>query len=198
MKLIAITNDQHTISDLASIIIKIIDFVDYVHIREKTKTCNELFLLISLLKEANIPFDKIVINDRLDVALLLSISNVHLPSHGLPIQVVKEQYPSMRIGKSIHTLKEAMLDESNGADYLLYGHCFETNCKKGITPNGISSLIHIKNEIKIPIYAVGGITVDNLFKLKKLKIDGIAVMSGIFSTQNPVESALQYYERCKC
>ncbi|MEH7400964.1 thiamine phosphate synthase [Gottfriedia acidiceleris] len=197
MELIAITDDQHSVEVLATKIIQIIDAVDYVHIREKSKTAIELLSLLNLLKINKVDMKKIVLNDRLDIAIFSNLSNIHLPGHGLPLVDVKEYFPNLRVGKSVHTLTEAIQAENDKADYILYGHCFETGCKNGLTPNGIELIPEMKKTLTIPIYAVGGILPDHIQVLKENEIDGIAVMSGIFSARNPLEAALQYFERCK-
>jgi thiazole tautomerase (transcriptional regulator TenI) len=197
MELIAITDDQHSVEVLATKIIQIIDAVDFVHIREKSKTAIELLSLLNLLKINKVDMKKIVLNDRLDIAIFSNLTNIHLPGHGLPLVDVKEYFPNLRVGKSVHTLTEAIQAENDQADYIMYGHCFETECKNGLKPNGIELIPEMKKTLTIPIYAVGGILPEHIQVLKENDIDGIAVMSGIFSARNPLEAALQYFERCK-
>ncbi|HWK22858.1 MAG TPA: thiazole tautomerase TenI [Ureibacillus sp.] len=197
MKLIALTDDSHTVDELTSIISSVQDVVDYVHIREKSKTAHEILLLIQLLEQAGVNKKKLVIHDRLDIALLTQISNIHLPSHSLPIQKVRKNFPYLRIGRSIHSLEEAKQAERAGANYVLYGHCFETDCKKGLVPNGIHTINDMKKALQIPVYAIGGITPNRVHILHELQTDGIAVMSGIFSSPNPHVSALEFSKLCK-
>ena len=83
MKLLAVTDDSHSVTELALKIIAIKDVVDYVHIREKSKTPKQLLSLLQLLEDGGVKKEQIVLNDRLDVALLGQIPNIHLPSHGL-------------------------------------------------------------------------------------------------------------------
>lgn len=196
MKLIAVTNNMYSVHDLALKIIQIHDVVDFVHIREKSKSSLELLTLINILRDNKVPMNKIVMNDRLDIALLTKLINIHLPAHGHPVNLVKEQYPIMNVGRSVHSVTEAIHAEKTQANYVIYGHCFETNCKKGLSPNGIDTLIEIKKVLTIPVYAIGGIAPNHLPFLKELQVDGIAVMSGIFSSENPRDSALEYVERC--
>lgn len=196
MKLIAVTNNIYSIHELATMIIQIHDVVDFVYVREKSKSSLELLMLLNLLSDNGVPMNKIIINDRLDVALLTNLINIHLPTHGLPVKLVKEHYPTMNVGRSVHSVAEAIQAEKDYANYVIYGHCFETNCKKGLSPNGIDPLIEIKKVLTIPVYAIGGIAPDHLPILKECQIDGIAVMSGIFSSENPRDSALKYVERC--
>ena len=82
---------------------------------------------------------------------------------------MRDAFPHLRIGRSVHSVEEAKQAEQDGADYVLYGHCFETNCKEGITPNGIDRIIEMKKELHIPVMAIGGITTDRVKVFKKSK-----------------------------
>ena len=194
MKLMAVTDDMQSVRDLASKIIRIKDTIDMVQIREKTKTAQEIITLIQYIEEGGVEKDKIILNDRLDIALLMGISSIHLPEKGLPVKMVKQNFPHIRVGRSVHSYEGAKKAERDGADYVLYGHCFETNSKKGKTPNGIQPILEMKEELRIPVYAIGGITLNKIDTLQQVKADGIAVMSGIFSAENPFASTKQYYE----
>lgn len=133
----------------------------------------------------------------MDIGLLHDIPNIHLPGNGLPAKTVKERYPQIRVGRSVHSLKEAKQAERDGADYVLYGHCFETNCKQGKPPNGLEVLSKIANELQIPVYAIGGINPDRVDVVRNTGAAGIAVMSGIFASCDPVASARNLFEKCK-
>jgi thiazole tautomerase (transcriptional regulator TenI) len=194
VKLMAVTDDLHSVSELASMIIGIKDVVDFVQIREKTKTVQEIISLLEYLEAGGVKKEQIVMNNRLDIALLMNIPNLHLPEHGLPVKKVKEHFPHLWIGRSVHSLETAKEAERDGVDYVLYGHCFETNSKKGKIPNGIHPIIEMKKELHIPVYAIGGITIDRINALRQVKADGIAVMSGIFSAENPFASTRQFDE----
>ncbi len=64
------------------------------------------------------------------------------------------------IGSSVHSIEEAIEAESMGANYLIAGHIYSTECKKDLAPRGTSFLKEICNSVKIPIYAIGGIHLD--------------------------------------
>lgn len=197
MKLIAVTDNSHSVAELAFKILQIKDVVDYVHIREKSKTPKQMLTLLKLLEEGGMAKEKVVLNDRLDVALLKQIPTIHLPSQGLPVKEVKRQFPHIRVGCSIHSVEEAIQAERDGADYVLYGHCFETNSKIGLAPNGIEPILEMKKGLRIPVYAIGGITPGRVAVLQTVKADGIAIMSGIFSVHDPRETALTFLEKCE-
>ncbi|MFJ7975683.1 thiamine phosphate synthase [Peribacillus sp. JNUCC 23] len=189
-----VTDDMQSVRDLASKIIGIKDKIDMVQIREKTKTAQEIITLLQYIEDGGVEKDKIILNDRLDIALLMGIPSVHLPEKGLPVKMVKQNFPHIRVGRSVHSYEGAKKAERDGADYVLYGHCFETNSKKGKTPNGIQPILEMKEELRIPVYAIGGITLNKIDTLQQVKVDGIAVMSGIFSAEKTVSSTKQYYE----
>lgn len=138
-----------------------------------------------------------MLHDRLDIALLTNNPNIHLPSHSLPVKQVRTAYPHLRIGRSVHTLNEAKQAEADGADYVLYGHCFETQCKEGKIPNGIEIIREMKKSVQIPIFAVGGITLDRIPLLQENQADGVAFMSSIFELDNAYEYARTLSTRCK-
>lgn len=190
----AVTDDRQTVRELASTIIGIKEKIDFVQIREKTKTAQEIILLLQYLEEGGVEKEKIILNDRLDIALLMGISRIHLPEKGLPVRMVKQNFPHIRVGRSVHSLEGAKRAERDGADYVLYGHCFETDSKKGKTPNGIEPILDMIEKLRIPVFAIGGITLTKIDILRQVKADGIAVMSGIFSAENPINSTKQYYE----
>ena len=194
MKLIAVTDDRQTVRDLASTIIEIKENFDFVQIREKTKSAQEIITLLQYLVEGGVEKEKIILNDRLDIALLMGITRLHLPENGLPINMVKQNFPHIAVGRSVHSVEGAKKAESDGADYVIYGHCFETDSKKGKTPNGIEPIREMSEALRIPVYAIGGITLDKIDILRQVKVDGIAVMSGIFSSENPIYSIKQYDE----
>ncbi len=196
LKLLAVTNDFLSVPKLARSILEISNYVDYVHIREKSKSISDIRSLLSLL-EGKIDRKKLVIHDLLNLALLYEIPSIHLSSIGLPVKKVREENPALRIGRSVHSLEEAKQAELDGADYVLYGHLFETNSKKGMPPRGLAELTMIKSVLDIPVYGIGGISPNHLKAIRETDIDGVAVMSGIFSAQSPIEAAAIYFEQCK-
>jgi thiazole tautomerase (transcriptional regulator TenI) len=167
---------------------------DYIHIREKTKSASQIMEIVFLLLNNGVPKRKIVINDRLDVALLNQLPNVHLPGHSFSIEKVKQMAPSLRVGRSVHSLQEAIECELAGADYLLFGHIFETNSKVNLTPRGILQLAEICKTVQIPVIAIGGIVPETVSKLSGVKLSGVAVMSYVMASDEPIRALLELKE----
>lgn len=189
LELHAVTDGKKSIYELKEIICSISDIVDYIHIREKNKSPSEIVQLVEQVVQMGVRKEKLVINDRLDIALLTGVCNVHLPTTGLPIRKVKSMFPEMRVGVSVHSLEEALHAEKGGADYCLFGNVFETNSKVGLAGKGTEALGEIVARLKIPVIGIGGITPDNMQKVFKQNAKGIAVMSYIFSSEHPVRAA---------
>lgn len=188
MELHAITDGKKTIDELVEIVLSIADIVDYIHIREKNKAPGEIVQLVEQLVEKGVKKEKLVMNDRLDIALLTGICNVHLPTNGLPVRKVKSMFPDMRVGVSAHSMKEVLNAEKEGADYCFFGNVFETNSKKGLAGKGTELLGEIVERLDIPIIGIGGITPNTMQKVIDKKAKGVAVMSYIFSSDDPAKA----------
>ncbi|MCY8586914.1 thiamine phosphate synthase, partial [Bacillus haynesii] len=108
MHLHAITDDKHSVEELAAKIISIQDAVDFIHIRERSKKVSEISSLIERLAEEGVDKRKLIINDRVDIALFHHIHRVQLPSHGFSVKSVRSRFPHLKIGKSVHSPEEAV------------------------------------------------------------------------------------------
>lgn len=194
MRLIAVTDDRQSVKAVAEKIIAIKDVIDYVQIREKSKSVLEIVSLIEYLQNNGVKKEKIIMNDRLDIALCMDIPTVHLPEHGLPVKMVKERYPHLIVGCSVHSFEKAKQAEANGADYVLYGHCFATNSKQGLPPNGVEPILQMKKELNIPVYAIGGITLETLPSIQAVGPDAIALMSTVFAADKPYSITNKFSE----
>lgn len=180
LKIIAVTNDQLSVNDLVNQIIAIHQQIDFVILREKSKSDNELFQIITKLKMSGFDINKIIIHNRADIALITGITKVQLPSYSLPLNELKKSFPTLSFGKSIHSYNEAKQALANHADWLLYGHIYETNSKPNVRPRGVDELVQITQNLPIPVYAIGGIKNKHITELKQYKIAGVAMKSTFF------------------
>jgi len=127
-----------------------------IQVREKDLPGGELFALVCRIRDlAAGTKTRVLVNDRLDVALAAGIDGVHLPANGLPVASVR---PLVKVlGVSVHTLEEAVAAESVGADFIVFGPIFET---PGKTAVGLEPLRKVAASVKIPVLAIGGITLE--------------------------------------
>jgi len=154
--------------------------VDLVQVREKDLPSRELVALVqealSLAREGGQGGARVVVNDHVDVALAAAADGVHLGAHSMPVQVVRRFVPrAFVIGVSCHSLAEAMAAESGGADYLVLGPVFETPSKLGYGPPlGLAKLRDVASRIRIPVLALGGITVQRVRPCLEAGAAGVA------------------------
>ena len=124
-----------------------------------------------------IPF---IINDRLDVALYLDCDGVHLGRKDLPYDFAKEILGNKKIvGISAETLRQAKKAQRLGADYIGLGPIFFTTSKEIEKPIGIEVIRRACQQIKIPVFAIGGINRDNVSELVKVGCHRVAVISSV-------------------
>jgi thiamine-phosphate pyrophosphorylase len=132
----------------------------------------------------------LAINDRLDVALAAGADGVHLAAQSLPVDAaVALAAGRTLIGRSVHSLDEAIRVAHEGADYVTFGHVFPTSTHPGLPPRGLSELRAIVAAVDIPVLAIGGITVDNLDDVLATGCAGVAVISAILSSLDPCDAA---------
>lgn len=95
-------------------------------------------------------------------------------------------------GRSVHTIEQAIQGEQEGLDYLFYGHIYSTSSKPGVPARGIDQLRQLCAAVHIPVIAIGGIQPQHAEELMRAGAAGIAVMSGIFTADDPAEQAAAY------
>ena len=153
--------------------------VDLIQIREKDLPTRELVELVrDALGGVRGASTSLVVNDRLDVALALGADGIHLGTQSMPAQAVRASVSrKFLVGVSCHALEEALAAESSRADYVLLGPIFETASKLSYGPPlGLAKLKEVANRVKIPVLALGGITVD---RVKPCLDAGAAGIAGI-------------------
>lgn len=150
----------------------------YLILREKDLNTEELLEMAlrvrDILSKGSI---KLIINSNIDVAEKINAYGVQLSFRDFASGLA-ENYSNIK-GISIHNINEAVEAEKLGADYLLYGHVFETDCKKGVPPRGLYELGEICKVVNIPVYAIGGINSENANRVIEAGASGVAVMSSL-------------------
>lgn len=191
------TNDSLPVDELSKQIKAITSEVDFIHIRERSKTASELVNLVKHLLLEGVPKEKLVINDRVDVALLTNIHRVHLPGHSFSPKELRKKFPHLHAGVSVHSLEEAKAAEKNGAEYVMFGHVYETTCKPGLQARGVQLVKELTSALSIPVVAIGGLTPDRIPEMRLTNVKGIAVMSGIFTHREPHIMAQAFSKKVK-
>jgi thiamine-phosphate diphosphorylase len=107
---------------------------------------------------------RILVNDRIDVALSAGAHGVHLRGDSVPATRVREIVPrGFLVGRSVHSREQAeRATEAGGLDYLMFGTVFDTASKPGVTGSGSEALAAIAGATPLPVLAIGGITVSRM------------------------------------
>lgn len=191
----AVSSSHDSVENFIQKTIALYDLVDFIHIRERRWTVEAFLTVIEAIKQKDPSIRKLIINDRVDIAHMSGISQVQLPSHSFGPKEINSHFPSMTIGCSVHDIETARKKEAEGADYLLFGHIYETDSKKDLLPRGLNLLQQITEAVSIPVIAIGGITPERMKDVKQAGAKGVAVMSGIFSSDDYVQKAIEYREQ---
>lgn len=165
--------------------------VHAVQLRERDLTARELLALAMDFRQ-EIPKVELFINDRVDLALALPSHGVHLRASSLPTSVVRSMLqPQQLLGRSVHSIDGAVVAERQGADFVVLGPIYDTPSKRKYGPPlGLRVLEEAARQIRVPIFAIGGITAARAREVRQAGGFGIAVMSSILSASN-VEQATQ-------
>ena len=152
---------------------------DMLILREKDLSEEEYYELAKKIKpmceETGVEF---VIHTHVNVAKKLGVKSIHLPL-GKYIMLTKEDKQNFNnIGTSVHSLEDLEKAISLGATYVLAGHIYDTDCKKGLPGRGLDFLQQICNNASVPVIAIGGMNADRLKEVKVAGASGAAIMSG--------------------
>lgn len=189
-KVICVSARQHSNNFLQSIEMIAKSDAEAIILREKDLSEEEYYLLAKNVKEICDKYNKkLIIHNFIDIARKLGIKNIQLPfSKFIAEKNLHRDFES--IGTSVHSVDDAVLAENSGADYIIAGHIFSTDCKKGLPPRGVGFLSDVCNAVRIPVYAIGGIDDNSVSKLKEVNCNnfsGVCVMSALMKSDNPQE-----------
>lgn len=154
--------------------------IDLVQVRERDLEGRALCDLVSACVAAvRGTGTRILVNDRLDVALAAGAHGVHLRGASFPAARARAvSPPGFLIGRSIHSVDEARAAyRGGGLDYLLFGHVFATASKPGLAPAGLDRLAEVAAATPLPVLAVGGITPDRAALVAGAGASGFAAIS---------------------
>ncbi len=159
--------------------------VSIVQLREKTRSSLEIYELgLKLKKLCDTQGVPLIINDRLDLALALNASGVHIGQSDLPLSITRRLLgPDKIIGLSLNKLEE--LEDIAGADYLGCGAIKATPTKQDANVLELPILKQIIEKSKLPCVAIGGIDEGVASELSGLNLAGIAVVRAILNASNP-------------
>jgi thiamine-phosphate pyrophosphorylase len=173
--------------------------VDWIQVREKDLPAKDLGVLAKdalNIAGCSSAGPRILINDRLDVAIALRAGGVHLGNSSVPILETKRLIAVAQskgklardfvAGVSCHSMGEALAAQRDGADYIFFGPIFQTPSKAEFgPPQGIERLAEICRKITIPVWAIGGITGETIAACLRAGAVGAAAIRLFQDTPDP-------------
>lgn len=169
--------------------------VTFLQVREKDLSESAFAAEAGELKELcaryHVPF---VVNDSVEIALAIDADGVHVGQSDIKGRDIRAMIgPDKILGISAGTVEEAMAAERAGADYIGVGAVFGTSTKKNARNLSVEKLREISASVSIPVVAIGGINASNLMELAGSHVDGVAVISAIFASEDPAAAAAELH-----
>ena len=160
--------------------------VKIVQLREKNIAKKDFYEKAVKVKEICKNYGVLfIINDRLDITQAVEADGVHLGQSDMPIEKAREILKDkFLIGATAKNIEEAKKAELLGADYIGSGAIFGTSTKNNAKKLEMEDLKKIVNSVKIPVFAIGGININNVWILKNIGLQGICSVSGILSEKD--------------
>ncbi|HEY3362494.1 MAG TPA: thiamine phosphate synthase [Methanosarcina sp.] len=167
-----------------------------VQYREKDKSTKEMVEEASKIKKICSGRAIFLVNDRIDVALAVNADGVHIGQDDMPIEMARKLLGNDKIiGLSVCDREEAILAEKSSADYLGLGPIFDTATKKD-AGNGIGPLKirEVKDAIKIPVVAIGGINKENCESIIQNGADSLVAISAVVCSDDVIKETKYFID----
>jgi len=162
-----------------------------LHLRSRATGARRLVALARRLLDASRSSGGwLVVNERLDVALVAGADGVQLGRTALAASTVRRIAPALRIGVSAHPGDEP--PPGGSADWLIFGHVFDTPSHRAVPGVGVGALSEGVRTAGVPVLAIGGITPARVAAVLDAGAAGVAVSSGIWREGDPKRAADEY------
>lgn len=165
----------------------------WVQYREKEMPAREQLALGRRLRaqaaEAGAFF---IMNDRLDLALAVEADGLHVGQEDLPAPVARRLLGSGLLGVSSHRPAESLQAQADGADYVAVGSIFPTPSKTQFQLVGLDLIRRVRPGIRVPLVAIGGITLENVASVIEAGADGVAVISAVCGADDPAATTAEF------
>jgi thiamine-phosphate pyrophosphorylase len=165
--------------------------VTAVQLRERDLPTRELLDLAQALRELTRRYGaRLLINDRIDLALAVGADGVHLRADSLPVAAARRLLgPARLIGQSAHTVEDVSRAETEGADFAVLGPAYDTPSKRGYGPPLGLRPFEETRDCRIPVFAIGGVTAARVGELRRAGARGIALISSVLAAASPQAAA---------
>ena len=169
--------------------------VDLIQLRAKTQSLDEIADLARSLHQitsaAGIP---LIVNDYAEVAARVPVEGIHLGQDDDSLSHARKKAGrDLLLGKSTHSLEQAIAAQKEGANYIGFGPIFATPTKPDYHPVGLNGIKRVHHEVSVPIFCIGGIKIDNLGEVIAAGAKRVAIVSGLLKAPD----IAKYARACK-
>ncbi|SRR6266568_4205815 len=167
--------------------------VDLIQLRGKGKSLDELAGCAARLHElTSRSSTPLIVNDHAEIAKEIPIEGVHVGQDDDSIEVARHKAGRhILVGRSTHSVDQALAAQREGADYIGFGPIFATPTKPDYSPIGLADIERVHTELTIPIFCIGGISVDNLQRVIDAGAKRVVMVSALLKAHSIVD-----YARC--
>jgi thiamine-phosphate diphosphorylase len=164
-----------------------------IQLRTRWLPAARLYELASALTEAEKSTGcRVIVNDRVDIALASGAHGAQLTSHSLSVEQARVVAPNLPLGASVHSADEAVAAARAGADWVVAGHVYTTPSHPGQPGRGVELVSAITAATTIPCIAIGGILPEHVPALRDAGAHGAAVIRGIWDASDAERAAFDY------
>jgi thiamine-phosphate pyrophosphorylase len=170
--------------------------IDMVQLRGKNRSFDELSALAEKLLQLTMPATiPLIANDHAEIAQRAEVQGVHVGQDDASIEKVRAQIKRpIVVGKSTHSIEQAVAAEREGADYIGFGPIFSTPTKPDYSPIGLEQIREVHERVSIPIFCIGGIKSGNLAPVIAAGAKRVVIVSGLLQSSDPAAYARRVKE----
>jgi thiamine-phosphate pyrophosphorylase len=169
--------------------------VDLIQLRGKERPIEELVDLAAALHELTARSSTpLIVNDHAEIAVKVPVQGVHVGQDDDAVADVRRRVDrKILVGKSTHSLEQALAAQREDADYIGFGPIFATPTKPDYQPIGLKEIEGVHRNVVLPIFCIGGIKIDNLERVITAGARRVAIVSGLLKAVDIAE----YARNCK-
>jgi thiamine-phosphate pyrophosphorylase len=167
--------------------------VDLIQLRGKGKSLRELAGYTAKLHEFTARSSTpLIVNDHAEIAKEVPVEGVHVGQDDDDVEVARQKARrEIIVGKSTHSLEQALAAQREGADYIGFGPIFATPTKPDYAPIGLADIRRVHAQVSLPIFCIGGINIDNLQSVIDAGAKRVVMVSALLKAYSIVD-----YARC--
>jgi len=167
--------------------------VDLIQLRGKGRSIEELSDIATALHQLTMKsYTPLIVNDHAVVASRVPLEGVHVGQDDDSIEAARHQAArDILVGKSTHSVEQARAAQREGADYIGFGPIFATPTKPDYAPIGLADIRRVHAEVRVPIFCIGGININNLQSVIDAGAKRVVIVSALLKARSIVD-----YARC--